>query len=229
MLLRERLIYLWVVLASCSACTRSVAPEGAALEREGTVFEDASMDGGSTEGRGAILGADAEPSPTSATLPRSGLEAAVDRASLVFVGIVRTVARDSVQEEIQVGDERWRVFYDVATVDPIRGLGLSPQSTLAFRLPPSHCEGTFLGGLSATDSVLSLCTGRDDKNSPQPGQRILGFLRYGGERIELFLSLSADNSGSFDTSWLDNTPARRSEARIWDVIAQRWAELGRPS
>lgn len=197
----------WVQMACAERSTAGIRPDPSAPH-----------DGG-------MRAADAEVGQGSPGIARTQLEQLVDQSSGVFAGTVRGISTNSTAEEFSVGDEVWRVHYDQAVIETTSRLGIEGPSTFRVRLPPYQCEGTFSDGRAST-GTLSLCTGRDAKNSPAPGQKIVGFLIYGQDRAMLMRVLNEDSGGQVDLRGLD-VAERESLERVWATVSQRWTELGR--
>lgn len=95
-------------------------------------------------------------------------------------------------------------------------------------LIPSNCEAFNAEGDRVPDAQLSTCTGRNEYNSPGPGERIVGFLTGTSQDPTLTLSLKVGADERIDPAPLSEAPSDLSVDGVWRVIEGRWTELGRP-
>ena len=182
-------------------------------------------------GDGGLIGADASPDDLGRTPPpRAGLDWFVEDATGVLVATIASIEVDGASEDLTIGGEEWRIYYDIVTFSSDRALGSarSSSTSLTVRLAPEHCEGHRPDG-TPIFGTLSVCTNRNAANSPAAGSRVLGFLHYYGDRLELSLAIQIGPGGILDYSTVENPPNDRSEAAAWAIVEAKWAELGRGS
>lgn len=207
------------LLAGCSQDATLVADAGSS--------DVGRFDGGF--GDSGLIAADASPNDLGRPPPpRAGLEWFVEDATGVLVAGIASIEVDGTSEELTIGGEQWRIYYDIATFSPDRALGSarSSSTSLTARLAPERCEGHRTDG-TPIHGTLSVCTNRNAGNSPVEGSRVLGFLHYYGDRLELSYAIQIGPDGVLDYSAVENPPGDRSEAAAWAIVEAKWTELGR--